>query len=211
MDGVGERGGGRAADAFACEICMSCPSHICLCVQININVGEKTLKLQMTSFALSSSANTPRTVGWEWAEKVEKRGVAVGGEWMLRVLACYIDILTAWWSKMSDKLTARCYKLLIKQGEDEDCTALRPKKKTTTTVLQKHIHIYTRTRTHKYKWACKSGQLKVNKWVTFFRDPNQCQRVLPLGIHLLLGEKLTTKWFVNREISIIAPERNRII
>jgi len=47
------------------------PSPVCLSVCANKHkCREKTLKLQMTSFALSSSANTQRTVGRKWG-KVE--------------------------------------------------------------------------------------------------------------------------------------------
>lgn len=184
-------------------------SHLSVCANKH-KCGRKNAEIANDKFCTKQQRKYTADSGMRMGGKSGKAEGGGGKGWaMLRVLACYIDTLTAWWSKMSDKLTARS--CLLNKAKMRIAPRCDPKKKTTTTVLQKHIHIYTRTRTHKYKWACKSGQLKVNKWVTFFRDPNQCQRVLPLGIHLLLGEKLTTKWFVNREISIIAPERNRII
>lgn len=78
----------------------------------------------MTSFAISSSANRQTSQaryevgGGMWALGVE--GVVVCLVCGCRRDSC-IDTLTAWWSKMSDKLTAARCKLLIKRSRRPRC------------------------------------------------------------------------------------------
>lgn len=82
------------------------------------------LKLRMTSFAISSSANRQTSQarhevgGGMWALGVV--GVVVCLVCRRRLDSC-IDTLTAWWSKMSDKLTAARCKLLIKHSRCPRC------------------------------------------------------------------------------------------